>query len=51
MRRQKLPEHLAVPASVALPFGAAERVIADPANKAVADALSQLQKRLVSLAK
>ena len=48
MLKGKLPGHLAVPASVALPFGAAERAIGDPANKAVADTLKQLQSRLVS---
>ena len=46
--RAKLPQHLAVPASLALPFGVAERVIAAPENKGVAQELSQLHKCLVS---
>ena len=43
----KLPSHLRVPASVALPFGTCERVLQDSSNKQAASALDCLQASLV----
>lgn len=46
--RGKLPESVAVPASVALPFGTFERVLKDATNKEAAAAVAELQKKLVT---
>ena len=46
--RGKLPAHIAVPASVALPFGTFERVLADSGNAGAAAAVVAAQKELVS---
>ena len=46
--RGALPKDIAVPASVALPFGTFERVLADGANKEAAAAVKAAQKDLVS---
>lgn len=46
--RGKLPESIAVPASVALPFGTFERVLKDAINKEAAAAVAELQKKLVT---
>lgn len=45
--RGKLPESIAVPASVALPFGTFERVLKDDVNKEAAAAVAELQRKLV----
>lgn len=46
--RGKLPADIAVPASVALPFGTFERVLKDGINKDAAAAVAKAQKALVS---
>lgn len=48
--RGKLPDSIAVPASVALPFGTFERVLKDDVNKEAAAAVAQLLNQLVSTA-
>lgn len=45
--RGKLPASIAVPASVALPFGTFERVLKDDVNTDAAAAVAKLQKQLV----
>lgn len=45
--RGKLPASIAVPASVALPFGTFERVLKDDVNQEAAAAVAKLQKQLV----
>ncbi|XP_042502200.1 alpha-glucan water dikinase, chloroplastic-like isoform X2 [Macadamia integrifolia] len=42
----KVPAWLGIPTSVALPFGVFEKVLSDSSNKAVADTLQFLKKRL-----
>lgn len=49
--RQKLPDWILVPRSVALPFGTFEAVLSDPANAAVAAELQQLQRQLTGATK
>jgi hypothetical protein len=49
--RQKLPDWIVVPRSVALPFGTFEAVLTDPANAAVAAELQQIQQQLAAAAK
>jgi hypothetical protein len=49
--RQKLPDWIMVPRSVALPFGTFEAVLTDPANAAVAAELQQIQQQLQASAK
>ena len=49
MLRGKLPESIAVPSSLALPFGTFERVLKDAVNKEAAAAIAELQKKLVTL--
>lgn len=49
--RQKLPDWIIVPRSVALPFGTFEAVLTDPANAAVAAELQQIQQQLQASAK
>ncbi|BDA48979.1 Alpha-glucan water dikinase, chloroplastic [Coccomyxa sp. Obi] len=44
--RGKVADGVAVPASVALPFGAFERTLQDPSNAAYADTIQGLQKDL-----
>jgi len=44
----QVAEGVAVPASVALPFGAFERSLKDPVNKAAAASIAALQKELVN---
>ena len=46
--RGALPAGIAVPASVALPFGTFERVLADAANANTARAIAAAQKELVT---
>jgi alpha-glucan,water dikinase len=46
--RGALPAWVSVPASVALPFGAFERALADPANAAAADAVAALEAELAA---
>ena len=46
--RGSLPKDIAVPASVALPFGTFERVLAEAANKEAAKVVKAAQKELVS---
>ncbi|KAA6428767.1 MAG: carbohydrate-binding module family 45 protein [Trebouxia sp. A1-2] len=46
--RGKLPASIAVPASVALPFGTFERVLKDDVNTDAAAAVAKLQKQLSS---
>lgn len=48
--RGKLPDSIAVPASVALPFGTFERVLKDDVNKEAAAAVAELQSQLVTAA-
>ena len=48
--RGKLPASIAVPASVALPFGTFERVLQDNVNRDAAATVGKLQKELVSAA-
>lgn len=43
----QVADGVAVPASVALPFGVFERTLKDPANKAAAASIAALQKELV----
>lgn len=43
----QVADGISVPASVALPFGAFERTLKDPANAAYADAIEGLIKDLV----
>lgn len=45
--RAALPKGIAVPSSVALPFGTFERVLADNANAAAAAKVAEDQKKLV----
>lgn len=45
--RGKLPASIAVPASVALPFGTFERVLKGDVNAEAAAAVAKLQKELV----
>ncbi len=45
--RGSLPKEIAVPASVALPFGTFERVLTDKANSEAAAAVKAAQKELV----
>lgn len=47
--RGKLPDSIAVPASVALPFGTFERVLKDDVNKQAATKVAELQKKLVNI--
>lgn len=47
--RQKLPGDIAVPSSVALPFGTFERTLKEKANSAAARNIASLQKQLVSM--
>jgi hypothetical protein len=49
--RQKLPDWIIVPRSVALPFGTFEAVLTDPSNAAVAAELQQIQQQLAAAAK
>lgn len=49
--RQKLPDWILVPRSIALPFGTFEAVLTDPANAAVAAELQQIQAKLSTFAK
>ena len=46
--RGKLPKSIAVPASVALPFGTFERALGDDINRDAAASVAKLQKELVS---
>ena len=48
--RGQLPASIAVPASVALPFGTFERVLKDDVNQEAAAAVAKLQKELVGSA-
>ena len=48
--RGKLPDSIAVPASVALPFGTFERVLEDDVNKEAAATVAELQNQLVKAA-
>lgn len=47
--RGQLPDDIAVPASVALPFGTFEKVLKDDVNKEAAAAVAKAQKALVRL--
>ena len=47
--RGKLPADIAVPASVALPFGTFEKVLKDDVNSEAAAAVAKAQKALVRL--
>lgn len=49
--RQKLPDWILVPRSIALPFGTFEAVLTDPANAAVAAELQSIQQKLSMSAK
>lgn len=49
--RQKLPDWIMVPKSIALPFGTFEAVLTDPANAEVASELQQIQQQLSAVAK
>ncbi|KAK9108139.1 hypothetical protein Syun_024150 [Stephania yunnanensis] len=42
----KVPSWVGIPTSVALPFGVFEKVLSDGTNKAVADSIESLKKRL-----
>ena len=46
--RGKLPGNIAVPSSVALPFGTFERTLREKANAGAAKTIAALQKQLVS---
>lgn len=46
--RGKVPGSIAVPASVALPFGTFERVLKDDVNKQAATTVAELHKKLVT---
>lgn len=48
--RQKLPDWIMVPRSIALPFGTFEAVLTDPANEAVAAQLQVIQQQLSAAA-
>lgn len=48
--RQKLPDWIMVPRSIALPFGTFEAVLTDPANEAVAAQLQAIQQQLSAAA-
>jgi hypothetical protein len=45
--RGRLPSDIAVPSSVALPFGTFERTLREKANAGAAKAIAALQKQLV----
>ena len=47
--RGALPAHVAVPASVALPFGTFERVLADTRNRGISAEIAAAKKELVSI--
>lgn len=49
--RQKLPDWILVPRSVALPFGTFEAVLCDPSNAAVVAELKQIAQQLSAAAK
>jgi alpha-glucan,water dikinase len=49
--RQKLPDWILVPRSIALPFGTFEAVLTDPTNAGVAAELQQIQRKLSGFAK
>jgi hypothetical protein len=48
--RERLPEWILVPRSVALPFGTFEAVLADPVNAAVAQQLAAIDSQLAGIA-